>query len=239
MKKIKGFTLLEMLLVIVIIWIVSVSLASYKKNTRNSYEDTWREAVNIIYKEMNQFVKDFQRNKIWEDTSWHEHEIAYLLLNFNNNIYLKTWGNFTIWNLYLFTWIDNNGTEYQTWHLEWATLITNQKYSAFQVIKWSDNYTFFTRNKNGLEIPWILISNNWKIYTWKIHDIIENNYFNIDTPNLVNNQIYEFMICWWYWNDIKQIWIISINAVTKLANLERCKTEKFAWIDCDNFSPCE
>lgn len=247
MKKIKAFTLLEMLLVIAIIWIVSVSLLNARSNSWNK-TDIWREAVNVIYKEMNQYVKDFQRNKIREDLSdedWleNEHEISYLYLNFNDDIGETKWEELTIWNLYLYTytWMDGEEIiEYKTWHLDLTTLISNLKYSAFQVLKWSDKYTFFTRNESWSPIPWILISNNWKIYTWDFHDIQNNSFEIIDDDNLnpINGYIYKFLICWWYWQ-INPIWVISINAVTKIARLDRCESEKYAWIKCEDFATCQ
>lgn len=244
MKKIKGFTLLEMIMVIAIIWIISASLAGFKKNAGKN--DIWREAVNVIYKEMNQYVKDFQRNKIWEneaeDELENEHEIEYLILNFNDNE-TQTWDKFTVGNLYIYTWYRTNANneieEYKTWYFEWTTLIKNQKYSAFQVLKWSDNYIFYTRNEHWKNIPWILISRNWKIYTWKVDNILDNDDFeHFHTPNITDNTIYKFLICWWYW-EAKPIWIISINAVTKIANLDRCESDKYAWIICNTFATCD
>jgi len=234
MKKFKAFTLLEMIIVIIIIWIVSVSLAAYKKNTKNNYEATSREAVNIIYKEMNQFAKDFQRNKVWEDWSGNEHEIQYFYINFNNDIAESiTWNNLTVWNLYIYTW---EWTDMLTWYFDWITLITGQKYSAFQVLKWSDNYTFYTRNKNTWDITSILITNNWKIYTGNFQDINDFSIFN--TENLMDWSIYNFLICWWHWK-ANPIWRISINAITKIATLDRCESERYAGINCDNFAKCE
>lgn len=258
MKKIKAFTLLEMILVITIIWIISASLIKMKDNTWNK-NDVGREAVNVIYKEMNQYVKDFQRNKIWEDLSaeyqlGNEHEITYLYLNFNDEDVLgKTkWEELTIWNLYLYTitWMNDEGTPIPilTWHLDWTSLISNLKYSAFQVVKWSDNYTFFIRNESRSPVSSILISNNWKIYAGDFHDI-KNNNFTIDEENnltiddennlnLSENYIYKFLICWWYWQ-INPIWIISINAISKTATLERCESEKYAGIKCEEFASCQ
>lgn len=234
MKKIKGFTLLEMIIVITIIWIVWASVLRMKNNTWNK-NDIWREATNVIYKEMNQYVKDFQRNKIWEDWNGNEHEIKYFYLNFNNTQSSITWNNLTIWNRYISE--DNS-----TWYFEWTTLITNKKYSAFQVLKWSNNYTFYTRNLNTWNITSILISNNWKIYTGDFHDIQNNNFtINESDLHLTDWPIYKFLICWWYWK-IKQIWVISINAVTKVATLDRCEdkeSKKYAGIDCDKFAICK
>lgn len=240
MKKIKAFTLLEMLLVIAIIWIVSVSLLNARSNSWNK-TDIWREAVNVIYKEMNQYIKEFQRNKVWDDASGHEHEIQYFYINFNNNSYSTiTWKNLIVGNLYTYTWeIDDwNGwtTPIPTWYFEWTTLISNQKYSAFQVLKWSDKYTFYTRNENTWNVTSIAISNNWKIYTWNFENAIED--YEITPENLMDSSIYKFLICWWYW-EIKPIWVISINAITKVATLDWCRSERYGGINCDEFALCK
>jgi len=39
------------------------------RNIGNDYTDYRKEASNIIYKEINQSLKDFQRNKVWIDPS--------------------------------------------------------------------------------------------------------------------------------------------------------------------------
>ena len=215
MKKIKAFTLLEMIIVLAIIWIVTTSLIGAKRNISNNI-DIWREAVNIMYKEMDQYLKDFQRNKIREDSNGNIYEINYFMINFWESTITGT--NITVWNSY------DNGSHINSW-----TLITGQKYSAFQYLKWAKNYTFYTRNKSGTEstIQEIKIS-NWKIYKWS------SNYPN----NPENGSEYQFVICWWEWWKIEHIWAITINAITKESRLDRCETEKYSWINCGIFTDC-
>lgn len=210
MKKIKAFTLLEMIIVLAIIWIVTTSLIGAKRNISNNI-DIWREAVNIMYKEMDQYLKDFQRNKIREDSNGNIYEIDYFMINFWESRITGT--NITVWNSY------DNGSHINSW-----TLITGQKYAAFQYLKWAENYTFYTRNKSWVYINTIRISNNWKIYQ------------NLTTP--LNSSEYQFLICWWKWWKIEQIWAITINAITKESRLDRCESDKYAWIDCSIFKDC-
>lgn len=217
MKKIKAFTLLEMIIVVAIIWIVSASLIGAKRNIAKNI-DTWREAVNIMYKEMDQYLKDFQRNKIREDNDENTYEIDYFKIYFwDENI--RTGNELTVWNVY-----NNDDNYFNSW-----TLISWQKYAAFQYLKWAEKYTFYTRNKSGTEstIQEIKIS-NWKIYKWS------SNYPN----NPENGSEYQFVICWWEWWKIEHIWAITINAITKESRLDRCETEKYSWIDCGIFTDC-
>lgn len=212
MKKIKAFTLLEMIIVLAIIWIVTTSLIGAKRNISNNI-DIWREAVNIMYKEMDQYLKDFQRNKIREDNDENTYEIDYFKIYFwNENI--QTGNELTVWNVY-----NNDDNYFNSW-----TLISWQKYDAFQYLKWAENYTFYTRNKSWVPINTIRISNNWKIYN------------NSTTP--LNSSEYQFLICWWKWWKIEQIWAITINAITKESRLDRCESDKYAWIDCSIFKDC-
>ena len=229
MKKIKWFTLLETLLVIAIIGIVSVSLINFRKNVWQDHTDIAREAINIIYKEMNQYIKDFQRNKVREDDFGFTHEISYLYFEFGAS-WTTTGNNLSLGNLYIYEswWIT-------LWHTEEMTLISGQAYSAFQVLKWTDKYNFFLVIENNNEIlsP-LFISNNWQILHWTwINDAI-----NGTLQNLGSNTI-TFLICSWEGNSPHNpVWIISINAITKATNLELCETEKYAWINCDSFANC-
>ena len=209
MKKKKAFMLLELLIVMVIIWIVSTSLINARKNISWTI-DTWREAVNIIYKEMDKYIKDFQRNKIWEDTSWNVHEINYFRIDCWTNT--QTGTQLIVWNYY-------TGDDYEYFN-SW-TFIKWSKYSAFQYLKWSEKYTFYTRNKSEVEINPIRIS-NWKIY-------------NNPNDNALDQSEYQFVICWWEW---WYIWAITINAISKESRLDRCKTERYSWIDCSIFEDC-
>lgn len=224
MKKIKAFTLLEMLIVIGIIWLISASLTKFTKYAWSDKSDTWRDAVNIIYKEMGQYIKDFQRNKIRED-SWVEHKIEYLHLNFGNETGI-TGNSLSIWNIFIYEtwWV-------KTWHIEWTTLISWQTYTAYQYLKASNRYRFYIRVKNTGDVTPILISNNWKLFSWNMESIIN------ETNEELTWIVYEFLICGGRYT-IVPIWKISINAVTKNTKLERCETEKYAWIDCDEFASC-
>ena len=219
MRKIKAFTLLEMIIVIVIIWIVAASLLRMKDNAKNSHTDMWREAVNMIHKEIDQYLKDFQRNKVREN-EWEINEIKYFRIIFSGNINTETGTEIVMGNYYS----GDNNIYFDSW-----TLLNNQKYSAFQYLKWVDKYTFYTRNKNGEYINPIRISNNWKIYTW-----------NNDTPNEdeLEESEYQFLICWWEWGTMEPIWAITINAVTKESRLDWCESEKYAWINCSIFVDC-
>jgi len=211
MTRIKAFTLLEILIVIAIIWLVSATLLNAKRNISWNI-DTRRDAVNIIYKEMDQYLKDFQRNKIREDSNGNIYEIDYFMIDFWESTI--TGNSITVWNSY------NNDSYINSW-----TLITGQKYSAFQYLKWAENYTFYTRNKSGTEstIQEIKIS-NWKIYKW--------------TSSPENSSEYQFVICWWEWWKIEHIWAITINAITKESRLDRCESERYDWINCGIFTDC-
>lgn len=177
MKKFRWFTLLETVLVIVIIGIVSVSLLSFRRNIQEN-KDLTREALTVFYKEMNSSIKDFQRNKIWEDASWVTHEMTYLYLNFNNNDNheVRIWNDLVIWNIYLYTW--------KNWktrgHFDWTPLILESEYSAFQSLKWSDKYKFYTCNEWNTEIKSILIANNWTIFDGYLDRIITSTWIRID-----------------------------------------------------------
>lgn len=220
MRKIKAFTLLEVLIVLVIISVVSVSLLRAKKNVSWNV-DTKREVVNMIHKELDQYLKDFQRNKIREDSEWNVHEINYFRLIFSEIENASTGTQVTIWNYY------SSGTDaiyFNSW-----TLINNQKYSAFQYIKSSERYTFYTRNKSWDAINPIRISNNWKIYTWTT---------NAPNENEMETQEYQFVICGWEKWIYEHIWAITINAITKESRLDRCESEKYGWIDCSIFEDC-
>lgn len=209
MEKVKAFTLIELILVVIIIWIVAASLTKAKRNT--SWDvDIWRDAVNIIHKELDQYLKDFQRNKIWEDASGNVHEIDYFKLILSGTA--NTGTEITVWNYYS----GDNYVYFDSW-----TLIQNKKYAAFQYLKWVEKYTFYIYNK--WNITPIRITNNWKIYTW-----------TAENPN--NNELqhseYQFLIDWWKWWKIEHIWAITINAVTKESRLDRCETEKYTGINC-------
>lgn len=220
MKRIKAFTLLEMIIVVAIIWIISTSLLRMKNNSKNNHTDMWREAVNMIHKEIDQHLKNFQRNKVREN-EWEINEIKYFRLIFSDTIPTETGTEIIIGNYYS----GGTNTYFDSW-----TLINNQKYSAFQYLKWVDKYTFYTRNKSWVAINPIRISNNWKIYTW-----------NNDAPNeteLEENE-YQFVICWWESWIIEHIGAITINAVTKESRLDRCQSEKYSGIDCNIFEKCK
>jgi len=210
MKKVKAFTLLEMIIVITIIAFVSVSLTNMIKNAWQGV-DIWREATNIIYKEMDQHIKDFERNKVWEDESKNAHDISFLRI-----IIWETGNQLIIWNYY--SWNDYNYFD------SWA-LITQEKYTAFQYLKWVNNYRFRVRNKswsNVDDIESVRISDIWKIYTWETNDL----------SDWLSWSLYEFVICWWNSATLIPIWAITINAATKTAKLDRCRNERYAWIDC-------
>ncbi len=209
MKKNKWFTLLELVMVIAIISIVSVSIL----NMRNTRQDnTERDAVNIIHKEMDRHLKDFQRNKVWIDSDKIDHEINYFHLNFFSTN-RETQDTLSVGNLYIY---DN------TWHFDATTLISWQKYSAFQYIKWAEKY-FFSIQWNQL-YP-VLISDKWHIFSWSIDDAVawnELEWTNLSTYNLV--------ICAWQSkNNQRPIWQITINAISKTSKLERCNSN---WINC-------
>ena len=219
MKKIKAFTLLEMIIVITIIAFVSLSLSNMIKNAWQGV-DIWREATNIIFKEMNQHVKDFERNKVRDDgTGTHD-------INFLRLIIWETGNQMIVWNYY--SW---DGYEYFD---SWA-LITQEKYTAFQYLKWANGFNFRVRNKSWSEtndISSIWISDIWKIYTWDSYPIESETWW-------LNWSLYEFVICWWNSSDLIPIWAITINAATKTARLDRCQSERYAWINCNaRFKNC-
>ena len=169
MKKFRWFTLLETVLVVVIIWIVSVSLLAFRQNIQDK-QDISREALTVFYKEMNSSIKDFQRNRIREDENWVAHEVSYLYINFNNTGKhdLIVWDDLVIWSIFLYTW--DNGR--LMWHFDWTPLILENEYSAFQALKWSDKYTFYTRNKDQWEVTSILITNQWRIFKGYLDKVI-------------------------------------------------------------------
>lgn len=212
MKKLKAFTLLEIIIVIALISIITTSLINTKRNIDWNI-DIWREAVNIMYKEMDQYLKDFQRNKIREDNDGNTHEIEYFRIYFWHDPEILTGNELTVWNSY------NHDEYFNSW-----TLISWQKYSAFQYLKWAENYTFYTRNKSGDSIQSIRIT-NWKIYT---NQALTGS----------SNSEYQFVICWWKWWKIEHIWAITINAITKESRLDRCESDKYTWIDCSIFKDC-
>jgi len=219
MKKIKAFTLLEMIIVITIIAFVSLSLSNMIKNAWQGV-DIWREATNIIFKEMNQYVKDFERNKIRDDGTG-THDISFLRI-----IIWETGNQMIVWNYY--SW---DGLEYFD---SWA-LITQEKYTAFQYLKWANGFKFRVRNKSWSEtsdITSIWISDIWKIYTW-------DAYPTESETGWLTWSLYEFVICWWNSVTLIPIWAITINAATKTARLDRCESDRYAWINCDTrFKNC-
>ena len=150
------------------------------------------------------------------------YEIEYFILDFWEELSSRTGSQIIIWNDY---W---ENIYFNSW-----TLISWQKYSAFQYLKWTEWYTFYTRNKSGGDWEFtrpIRISSNWKLYKWTDRPTTTT------TPE--SNSDYQFVICWWEWWKIEHIWAITINAISKESRLDRCETERYAWIDCSIFVDC-
>lgn len=158
MKKFKWFTLIESLMVIAIIWIISTALYNMR-NIGNDTRDLRKEAVNIMYKEMTQYIKDFQRNKIWIDDAGNEREIDIFQIRFIDDNSNNTWKNLTMGNLYI-----KEEDSWFTWHFESITVISWEKYNANQKIKWIDNYVFKIQQQNE---NWIIyFDKDWWKWTW-------------------------------------------------------------------------
>lgn len=207
MKNLKSFTLLETILVIVIIGIVSASLVNFRRNIQAN-QDISREALTVFYKEMNSSIKDFQRNRIREDADWITHEVSYLYFNFNNTdtADIKIWNDLVIWNIFIYTW--NNELR---WHFDWTPLILDQKYSAFQSLKWAEDYSFYTRNQSNWEITSILVANNWKIFEGHLSKVINDSTIRLDesweTLNLwqrIENPLQRLTFDFIFNNNLKQ-----------------------------------
>jgi len=162
MKKFKWFTLLESLTVIAIIGIISTALFNMR-NVWKDYSDKWKEAVNVIHKEITRYLKDFQRNKTWTDSMWIEHEASSFQIIFNSG------SSIIVGNIYIYE--DENGflrTFYDS-----GTLIDNQRYSVLQNIKWIDKYLFkITDNYWYTWLANFKISKDWIVSTGLFEDSI-------------------------------------------------------------------
>ncbi len=167
MKKFKWFTLLESLTVIVIIWIISTALY----NMRNIWKDNTdldKEAVNVIYKEINQSLKDFQRNKIWVDADNFEHEISVFQI-------ISDWNDLEIWNAYVYCQTDTHNTtdcyndsyklnenvDSWTWYYDSKTLVNNHMYTASKHLRNIDQRKFY------IWINDVSFTKYWEIISWQ------------------------------------------------------------------------
>ena len=167
MKKFKWFTLLESLTVIVIIWIISTALY----NMRNIWKDNTdldKEAVNVIYKEINQSLKDFQRNKIWVDADNFEHEISVFQI-------ISDWNDLEIWNAYVYCQTNahnttdcyndsyelNENVDSWTWYYDSKTLVNNHMYTASKHLRNIDQRKFYIWINN------VSFTKYWEIISWQ------------------------------------------------------------------------
>ena len=197
MKKFRWFTLLESLAVIGIIWIISTALYNMR-NVWKDYTDYKKEAVNIIYKEIDQSIKSFQRNKIRKDSQWNEHEIDSFQIKIADNEDQNTWLFLEIGNTYTYC-IDNNWNIIKclldldilqwSWFYESKTLISWWIYNISQNVKKIKQYNFYVSISGFQDINTINIWKNWEIYpwdniaqhTWIIYNAITSNDQPINT----------------------------------------------------------
>lgn len=175
MKKIRWFTLLESLAVIAIIGIMSAALFNMR-NVWRDYTDYRKEAANIIYKEIEQYLREFQRNKVRKDPQWNEHEIDSFQMIFADKIKENTRSSIEIWNTYVYciTWniikeciIDNswnltNDADLWSWYFESEVIISWWNFELKKNIKNIDEYKYYIIANNS----WLNIWKRWEIYWW-------------------------------------------------------------------------
>lgn len=175
MKKIRWFTLLESLAVIAIIGIMSAALFNMR-NVWRDYTDYRKEAVNIIYKEIEQYLREFQRNKVRKDPQWNEHEIDSFQMIFADKIKENTRSSIEIWNTYIYciSWniikeciIDNNwnltnDADLWSWYFESEVIISWWNFELKKNIKNIDEYKYYIIANNS----WLNIWKRWEIYWW-------------------------------------------------------------------------
>lgn len=178
MKKFRWFTLLESLAVIGIIWIISTALYNMR-NVWKDYRDYRQEAVNVIYKEIAQSLKDFQRNKIWKDSQWNEHEIDTFEVKFADTWKLEIWYTYiyctsgstdTIIPCYTDKWDFYQNNIQWSGYFDSITLISWQKYVSKKWIKGIDKYNFLI----SWDTEFINIYPNWSFDVWEdfIYDFV-------------------------------------------------------------------
>ena len=218
MKKFKWFTLLESLVVIGIIGVISTALYNMR-NVGNDYRDYRQEAVNVIYKDIAESLKDFQRNKIWKDPQWNEHEIDTFEVSFAETWKLEIWYTY----IYCVSWTDNtiipcyadNWDFYQnnivwSWYYDSIILISWQKYASKKWIKGIDKYNFLI----SWDTEYINIYPNGNFDVWEdyIYDFVES----IEEMTIAWNQTFTETI--WEWNslDWSACWWIRSDCISSL-----------------------
>lgn len=198
MKKFRWFTLIESLTVIAIIGIMTTAIYNMR-NVGKDYTNYKKEAVSTIYKEIEQYLKDIQRNKVWTDKDNIAHESSSFQIKFTN----KQWSlwSLQIWNTYLyctdrldpnktvdcFDFKTNNANPYAnwTWFFDSKMLITDTEYTAPKKIKDINKFKFMAywwTWKNWDITTIINILPNWDIQEWD--DYISQ--FNDSIGKLVN-----------------------------------------------------
>jgi hypothetical protein len=148
--------------------------------------DYRKEAVNVMYKEITEMLKDFQRNKI-RTYQWTEHEIDTFQIKMTDENGNK--GKLEAWYTYVYCVIENiDATKEDTivpcydenwdltasenlvwsWHYEYISLIDSEKnYTAKKNIKNIDKFLF----KSSWETNIINMFKDWLYEIW--YDYIE------------------------------------------------------------------
>lgn len=211
MKKFKWFTLLESLTVIVIIWIISTALYNMRNIWKNSI-DLDKEAVNVIYKEINQSLKDFQRNKIWIDSDGVKHEISTFQI-------MSDWKDLEIWNTYVYCQTNNSNTidcyndshELNTGVSKWSgyydskALIKSNIYIASKHLKNIDTHKFYIWWIDKWTFNDVSFTKYWEIISWEyinsfidlIHNLVSSS--SNEIPNPINEGSRD--VCQWIMNN--------------------------------------